>query len=108
MMPDDGKKHDHPSEDFIIPGPEMEGGKARFALHHTADHGLEPAIMYPMRDGVPIPDGAVIVRRRDGENLYDVVDTVKATRGGPAMANSRAYCNGHDRIFGKRAEVGEA
>jgi len=105
-MPDDGKKgdgHDHPAEDFFIPGPELEGGAGRIALHHTADHGLEPAFMYPMRDGVPMPDGALIVRRREGENVYEAVDTVKnmreAPKGGPARVNSRAYCDGHDRIF---------
>ncbi len=103
----DGDQYDHPGEDFFVSGPQLDDGGA-LGMHHTADHELRPAILRPLKEGMPLPDEAVILKRRDESNVYDRVGTVSELRRGPSKANSRAFCEGYDRIFGKKPETGEA
>lgn len=102
MAKDEENAADHPGEEFVIPGPGLPGG-GRAALHHRADHTLEAAVMYPLQEGSPIPENAVLVRRRGGgSELYDVEGTVADMRKGPSKVVTKAYRDGYDRVFGKR------
>jgi hypothetical protein len=98
------KEEDAPDHagDFVIPGPDLPGG-GKMALHHKPDHSLEAAVMYPLQDGVPIPENAVLVRRRDdGSELYDVEGSVADMKRGPSKVVTRAYRDGYDRVFGRK------
>ena len=94
-----------PGTEFVIPVPGTElpdGGN--MCIHHGPDHSMSLGHMHPIRDGVSIPDDAVICRSREGSEKYDVVGSIndmKASKSGPSMVNSKEFRNGWDNIFNK-------
>lgn len=89
------------SENFVISGPELPGG-GRMAVHHKPDHILEPTIIHPFREGVSIPDEAILLRRREDSNIYDVEESISEMKNGPSQISTKAYREGYERTFGKK------
>ena len=88
-------------EDFFVQIGETDGGQ-QVVVHHQADHSLKLGVLHPMREGMPIPDDAVLVRRREGTNVWDSEGDVASLRKGPSKAVTRAYRNGYDKVFGPK------
>jgi hypothetical protein len=104
-------------QDRISVGPCMGTGIHPY-IRHRPDHTVEHGVILPAKEGQPIPPGAGLVHitRREGEpflraeTLYDAPagSAPAVPKSGPAMVNSTQYQAGWDRIFGKKAEVGQA
>jgi hypothetical protein len=101
--------------DRVSLGPQV-GPNARLAMRER-DGEYEPAIVGPVRDGVPLPSDAEIIELdnvnctcghwQDITTLYGGGDK-RATDGGPAQVATKEYRDGYDRIFGKKPSVGLA
>lgn len=89
------------------------------ATRHHSDHSVENGYFSEAKDGKPIPPGAELVNIgpsnktgwRPGESIYggrENPDTRRAASDGPAQVATPAYRDGYDRIFGKKATVGQA
>jgi hypothetical protein len=87
--------------DCLIPGPELEGGGC-LAIHHKPDHSIEPAIMYPFKEGSPISEDARIAVRREGSDYYEMSESISSMKKGPPNVTTKAYREGFDRIFGNK------
>jgi hypothetical protein len=85
--------------DFVIPGPAVPGGN--LCMRHSADHTMKVGMMGPVQDGAPLPDSAVLLEKRDGADVYDVVGSVADMRSakGPAKVTSESYRSGWDAVF---------
>lgn len=83
----------------VLIGPEVRPG-VRSAIHHI-DGEVTVGEMCKMEDGRPLPQRGMLVhvgaRESDGWHGTQVV-----YRSGPAQVATRAYCDGYDRIFGKK------
>lgn len=99
------KKCSLDDEEVVLLGPPTGDG-GYHAMEHGSDHECAPAVVRPVQDGKPF-DGE-LVRLVPRENGVGYRKEVLYSRDGPPMANSREYVDGWDRIFGKRAGVGQA
>jgi hypothetical protein len=103
--------------DVVQLGPEVAPG-VRCAVRHRPDHTSEELYFTEAQDGAPVPPGADLVNLgpddgsgwRPVETLYSSGETGarKAGGDGPAQVATPAYRDGYDRIFGKKAVVGQA
>lgn len=85
----------------------------RVYTRRHSDGRTSEGILYPMQDGMPIPEGGelVDVSPPDDDGWQDVESLYKsdrATSDGPAQVATPAYRAGYDRIFGKKPSVGLA
>jgi hypothetical protein len=88
--------------DSLIAGPQLPGGFHPF-VRHRADHRVQAGIMRPVKDGEPLPEGAIFLERRGDSDLYDVKEVFPSSEektGGPAKVNSPAFRDGWSRVFG--------
>lgn len=75
-------------------------------VKETSD-GVEVAQIAPIREGHPMAPGTEILRRIDG-CCFESVGKVPGGHSGPAQVASPAYRESYERIFGGRAERGQA
>jgi hypothetical protein len=107
--------------DRIHIGPDVGAGDARPCVRHHPDHKITRGWVKPLKDGEPLNGAEVLSVRYDErvgdfevQSLYDPKcpkseeSTMARASSGPAMVASNEYRSGWDRIFGHRAEVGEA
>jgi hypothetical protein len=87
--------------DFFVPLGTRENGDYVMA-HHRPDHSWGVGVMRPMKEGVPIPEEAVLVRKKDGENVWEAEESIASLKKGPSKVVSQAYRSGYDRIFGPK------
>jgi len=107
-MKDDKKDDRCDGSDVAFLGPPAPGGGVH-VLRHKSDHSLETGVLKPLEDGKPIYGEIVQMRPRENGLGYDVLPLEEADpSSGPAMVNNRAYRDGWDTIFGKKAKPGEA
>lgn len=113
MSEDDKKGPCHHDGHYLIPGPELPNGD-RLCVEHKEGHELRAGVMHMAKEGEPMPDDAVVIKPMEGTPFYEVGESVADLKAGaagakgPAKVNSAAFRDGYDRIFGKRAEVGQA
>jgi hypothetical protein len=99
-------------------GPDRGDGMHPF-VRHTPDHEISSGWARPMKQGAPL-NGASLVSLQYDPSIgdFEVTPIYEPDRpnaistapqlSGPAMVASDEYRSGWDRIFGHRAEVGEA
>ena len=96
--------------------PLMHNDKGDFRGLVLDSNGIRAAEFRKLEDGKPIMGEFVEMTPRDGSPLLNAEFTrlpgmpsrPTESRKGPAKVNSRAYTDGWDRIFGKKADLGEA
>lgn len=93
-------------ESVVMGGPVLPlPGEPRMCMMHDAEHNLKPGLMYPMKEGVPIPENAHLLEHVGG-NIYKPGPSVAQLKQGPVQVSTPAYRQGYDRIFGKKPVVG--
>lgn len=89
-------------DDFVVPGPPLPNGN-NICIRHAADHSLSLGEVHAVKEGEPIHDDAVLLHRREGSGVYDVVGSVGDMKAGkPSMVNSQQYKDRWESIFGGR------
>lgn len=96
-------KKEEPGDDFAILGPETAGGV--HVARHYPDHSWRTGVFRPLTEGEPVYGEVVCLEPRD-DGTYSVQPAESGS--GPAMVNNKAFRDGWDGIFGKKAPVGEA
>ncbi len=104
MARDDDKKCE--CGDEVTLGPELGNG-LRIGVRHTEDHQVAVALVRTIGPEDEIPDDAIALDRIEGDR-YRARELTSEERRGPSRANSRAYRNNYDTIFGKKQTVGQA
>ncbi len=82
-------------------GPEIGQSGVRLCLRHLPDHRVEPGFVRPVKEGMNLPPGAVLLKRREG-TLYDVlpIEEEEGSSGrGPSKVNSAAFRANWDATF---------
>jgi len=94
--------------DTITLGPQIAADGTRLGLRQR-ENSLEEVHVVPLVNGRPLEADSTILAlsHRQGE-VYDVIDSYKPARSGPAQVATKAYRTGYDRIFGGSAAVGQA
>jgi len=89
-------------------GSEIEPGRG--AAIRRCGEGVSFGTFTEMKEGQPIPEGSELVRvgASDDDGWYDVTPIYKHESNGPPQVATPAYRDGHDRIFGKKQNVGLA
>lgn len=107
-MADDDKKPSCNNEDRLTLGPDIGGGVHTFVRHHP-NHSRSVGLCRRTREGENIAGTNAFVLEEDSERgdcRVHEIDT--SSRSGPCKANSAAFTEGWDRIFGGRQEAGVA
>ena len=101
------KKDDCQGKDSVVLGPDIGEGKRPFIRHDT-EHNFSIGTMRPIKNGQPIPEDAVSLKKIKGSH-YEVQPIPEEVRNGrPAKVSSPEYRDGWDRIFGKKPTIGLA
>jgi hypothetical protein len=94
--------------DTVTMGPQIAADGTRLGLRQRGS-ALEEVHVVPLVDGRPMSeDGEILSLSHRQGDVYDVIDSYKTTRSGPAQVATKAYRTGYDRIFGGKAAVGQA
>ncbi len=92
-------EQEHPGVDTVCPmGPPRADGTLR-VLHHTRNGTYSMAELRPLQDGKPLMGQLVKI---EGSGVWRQMKPIitGAPKSGPAIANSREYCDGWTTIFG--------
>ena len=96
-----------PKGDRVFFGPTLPDGKSAPFIRESEDHSLRTGIARVVRDGLPIPPNAELVRLDHIEdNEYRVKESVYGAKG-PSTVSTNAYRSGWDEVF-KKTSPGEA
>ncbi len=98
-----------PRSDVVLLGPPTTDGAGVHVLRAREDR-IEAGEMRPLKDGVPLAEGAEVVKLSPRPGAPGICDVeVALARGapprakGPARVSSRSYRQGWDEVFGKSA-----
>ena len=90
------------SEDLIVMGPPVGDEGAHVCQHRSAE-GVEFKVIRPLQEDEEPPPEAMHLEHISGP-YYSSTSAHK----GPSTASNPAFRSGWDRVFGKKAEVGQA